>query len=163
MPQIDVEGKHSVKIKEAKPIKHRFEEGEGCLEIKLVGVKQDGSHGTAYLPITSNYPKNDSSGKTDAELTFQKLEKLGIPNGGKELSKLEEVLLDKEVEFYAKYNNSGYMNFYVNTSKPEHEIDPSEAQKEIEKLYGDNSGGDENAQTEKKEAQGDAKEDEIPF
>lgn len=135
MPRIEDEGTHKVKIAKAAIIEHRFRQNKDpntqhydkyALEIRLTGIDAQNRTADLYLPITMDYiQKGNDAGRTECEVTFDKLAALGIGAGGKDLSMLPK-LVGREVEFYGKRNQKGDMYWYLNL-REEVEVNPAEA------------------------------------
>lgn len=160
------EGKHNATVKEIKCIEHRFkQEHEKAYEVKVeVAGQEDGEerHATIYMPLTADYSMRDAM-KTEAQVTCEDLAKLGVPHDGKDFSKLD-TLVGQEVEIFGKTNNKGYLNFYINTGKPEKEVDPNQVANELQSLWGTGEAQTATSQTEFIDEGGKQKDgDDIPF
>ena len=145
--QLEHEGVVNLTVTEVSIIKHRFDSTEGCFEVKVVaGRKGEGGEpefATAYLPISGDFlPANlqRDGYDTEAGKTFHTLANFGVPNGGMELGKAEEMLKGKILAFFGKRNNGGYLNYYINTGKAEEATDANDAAKQVAAMYGSTNG-----------------------
>ena len=145
--QLEHEGVVSLTVTEVSIIQHRFQSEDGCFEVKVVaGRKGEGGEpefATSYLPITGDFlptALQRDGYDTEAGKTFHTLAFFGVPNSGMELGKAEEMLKGKVLAFFGKKNTSGYLNYYINTSKPEQATDAAAAAKQVAAMYGSTNG-----------------------
>lgn len=120
------EGNFSGAIENAEIIENRF--GKGGYEVKLYVVTPDNKEAHLYLDLSQEYAKGKNSHLMQYQLSFEALNKLGLP--GQELAQIK-VVVGKSVDFFGQTSTSNgkeYTNYYISNRPPEKVVDPAMVQ-----------------------------------
>lgn len=126
------EGEFAAKVANVAVIQHRFK--QGFYEIRLDFATSDNSTGKIYLDLSNDYVQGgNNAGKLQFAVTAETLNHFGV-----DVQSLAQVknLIGREISVFGKLNGKGYLNFYLNTSRPEIEANLDEASTAVAALFG---------------------------
>jgi hypothetical protein len=136
MGKCEKEGQFTANIMGVSLIEHRF--NPEALEIRVdFEDANDGNTGRVYLDLSEDYATAGArKGERQCDIAADTLHHLGVDiRGPQGLSGLN-TLDGRKVSVTGKVNTKGYLNFYLNTSKPETAIDVKAAAARMKALFG---------------------------
>lgn len=133
--QTQKEGQFQGKVTQARFIEHRFEPPEAKeVEVSIEFVTEEGETGAIYLSLTNSIVDGgNDAGRKEYEVSMEKLSHYGVDlsSGAAAIKSLNA----KMISVFGKRNKSGYLNFYLNTSKPKVEVSEQIANDKLKSLF----------------------------
>lgn len=108
------EGTFTAQVASVMPIEHRFQNGSGELKIEFRTGEETG---IIYLDLSRDIMETgNNAGKRHIDISRELLNSLG--HNLMDISSLNR-MINSQISVYGKRNAKGYLNFYLNSSKPE--------------------------------------------
>lgn len=135
------EGQFAGGIRQIDIIEHRFREpGSGNYEIRIDFITEDYKQGKIYLDLSQDYIQvGNNSGKKNYEVSAETLSHFGVNLADANFPTQLKAMEGQKITVFGKSNQKGYLNFYLNTNKPEVSANPQEAASKIASLFGNSA------------------------
>lgn len=127
------EGQFTGKVTKVGFIEHRFAEGE--MEIAIDFITEENEDGKIYLDLSNKIiTAGNNAGKKQSDASLETLTAIGIDLANQGASAIT-TLEGQMISVFGKVNGSGYLNFYLNTRKPETAMLLSNADAKLKSLF----------------------------
>ena len=131
MARCEKEGEFAATITAIDAIQSRFKPGQGEIRIEFATGEETGK---VYLSMGLDYIQaGNNQGRKEVEVTQEILQNFGATL--MDITSIKK-LVGKHVSIYGKRNAKGYVNFYLNTNKPEEVMSDQEYNAYIQSLFG---------------------------